>query len=350
MRYTIATAFALASVVGLFELHNTATAAPPPGPPPGGGGGEEALTVNCPDSIQDAVDQAAAGTPLTITVIGTCTEEVVITADDITVQGLDPVTDQVIGGFTITGAHRVTIKDLTIRDGATSYPVGVSASRGASVVLDGLVIFGQGGGQGGTGIFLSRNAYADIIDVDVTNPADGDNALGLVDGAATRVRDSTLTSFNSSPFNGAALGLFRSAHARFDGNNRIENTTVSADARVAHAINIADTSNLRVQSGANDVIGNVFIESNSQADFRGVSFTGQTWIVSQSGATYSGDPSITGNIFLQEQSMLQAFGAAGSVDVSGTVACADTTSGITDPALTAGGGVIGCTILGGFVF
>jgi hypothetical protein len=83
-----------------------------------------ALTVACPaDSIQAAVDRAEPGTPLTITVGGTCTEEVVITTDDVTVQGNNIINDQVIGGFTITGAHRVTIKSLTIRDGTTGYPV-----------------------------------------------------------------------------------------------------------------------------------------------------------------------------------------------------------------------------------
>ena len=135
----------LTSALALVALTTApAEAAPPPGPPPGGGGGEEALTVNCPDSIQAAVDQAAAGTPLTITVNGICTEEVVITANDITVQG-NSIADEVVGGFTINGAQRVTIKSLTIRDGTISYPVGVFASRGAAVVLDDIFVSRQGG-------------------------------------------------------------------------------------------------------------------------------------------------------------------------------------------------------------
>ena len=184
-----------------------------------------ALAVNCPlDSIQDAVDQAEAGTPLTITVSGTCTEEVVITTSDVTVQGNNIIDDHVVGGFTVTGAQRVSIKHLTIRDGTTSYPVGVFASRGASVVLDDLFI----SGQSGVGIWLSRNAYADILGSTVQNPANGDNALLIADGAVVRASDgagfNTFTSANGAPNNGAAVGLFRSASARLDGIIFIENS------------------------------------------------------------------------------------------------------------------------------
>ena len=76
----------LTSALTFVALTTAPTEAKPPQGPPVQP--PMALTVVCPaDSIQAAVDQAVPGTPLTITVTGTCTEEVVITTDDVTVQG-----------------------------------------------------------------------------------------------------------------------------------------------------------------------------------------------------------------------------------------------------------------------
>ena len=180
-----------------------------------------ALTVVCPaDSIQAAVDQAVPGTPLTITVNGICTEEVVITTDDITVQGQNITDDHVIDGFAITGAHRVTIRSLTIRDSAASFPVGVFATRSAAVVLDDIFVSGQGrDGDGGAGIYVNRNAHADILGSSAEYPLHGDNALLVNDGAGVRASNSTFSSANGDSNTVAAVGLYRAASARFDGDN-----------------------------------------------------------------------------------------------------------------------------------
>ena len=311
------------------------------------GGGVSAVLVDCvTDTIADALDLAAAGTPITITVQGLCEEDVFIDKDDVTLKGATgPATDEIVGGITIDGAQRVTVQDLTIRDGTTtpdpSFPVGVFLTDLASATLQNLDVFGHGG----AGIWARRNAFVLLDTVDVSIPAGGEEAVLLADGADARIQDSTIVSNNPAAFFGAALGLFRSAHARLDGGNTIQNTTADPDPAKAIAITVADTSNLRIQRSGNTVEGNVQVETNSQGDFRGVTFVGQTLISGQSSVTYSQDPSITGNILLQQQAMLQAFGAAGDVDVSGTVTCTDTQSGIVDFALSAGGGVIGCTVL-----
>jgi hypothetical protein len=46
---------------------------------------------------------------------------------------------------------------------------------------------------------------------------------------------------------------------------------VDSDPTKAEAINILDTSNLRIQRSGNVVNGNVLLASNSAADFRGLS-------------------------------------------------------------------------------
>jgi hypothetical protein len=323
----------MTSVLALVALTTASAEAKPPqgGPvqPP------MVLTVVCPaDSIQAAVDQAVPGTLLTITVDGTCTEEVVITTDDVTIQGNNIVDDHVIGGFTITGAHRVTIKSLTIRDGTLSYPVGVFASRGAAVVLDDIFV----SGQGGAGIYVNRNAHADILGSTVENPASGDNALLINDGAAVRASNSTFSSANGASNTGAAVGLYRSASARFDGDNFFENDGGGL------AIEILHTSNLRVQGGANLVSGNVFIGNNSAASLREVDVNGDIMVHGDSNLNLRAKFSpvtVDGFVFLGDQSLLAATGFGGNLSITGHVTCAGPAGGVVNP------GVINGSINGG---
>lgn len=323
----------LIAALGVLALGASTTAptlaAPPPVAPPGGGGGEEALTVNCPASIQDAVDQAAAGTPLTITVNGTCFEEVVITADDVTIQG-NSTADEVVGGFTITGAQRVTIKTLTIRDGTT----GVSASRGAAVVLDDLDI----SGHSGSGILVSRNAIADIFGSIVDNPAAGDDALALIDGAVVRVRDSTFLSANGDGENGAAVGLFRSSSARFDGTNFIQNTA-GGDGL---AIHINHTSNLESRTGAS-LVGDVIIRDNSAITLKEVTVNGDITVHHDSNLTIRAKypVAVNGSVNIGDQSLLIT-GGPDRVNIMGGVTCDGPAGGVVNSAVIVGM-VTGCT-------
>ena len=324
----------LTSVLALVALTTaSAEAKPPQGAPVQP---PIALTVVCPaDSIQAAVDQAVPGTPLTITVNGICTEEVVITTDDVTVQGNKIEDDHVIGGFTITGAHRVTIKSLTIRDSTISYPVGVFATRGAAVVLDDIFV----SGQGGAGIYVNRNAHADILGSTVENPLHGDNALLINDGAAVRASNSTFNSANGASNTGAAVGLYRSASARFDGDNLFENDGGGL------AIEILHTSNLRVQSGANLVSGNVFIGNNSAASLRGVNVNGDIMVHGDSNLNLRASSPVTvmGFVFLGDQSLLTATGFAGNLSIAGHVTCAGPAGGVVNPDVINGNINGGCS-------
>ena len=310
-----------------------ALADPPPGPPPGGGGGEEALTVNCPASIQDAVDQATAGTPLTITVNGTCFEEVVIAVDDVTIQG-NGITDEVVGGITITGAHRVTIKSLTIRDGTT----GVDVRRGAAVVLDDLDI----SGHSSSGILVGNNAYADILGSIVDNPAAGDDALALIDGGVVRVRDSTFLSANGDGENGAAVGLFRFSSARFDGANLIENTGGGNGL----AIHIQHTSNLEFRTGAS-LVGDVIIRDNSAMTLKEINVTGDITVHRDSNLTIrAGVPfTVTGSVTIEDQSLLITDGPPDNLTITVGVTCTGGPAGGVVGSVTIFGGIgaSGCT-------
>ncbi len=307
-------------------LAGAAFATPPPGP----------KLVDCDggDTIQEEVDEADG--PTIILVSGTCTENVNITKDDITIQGDNIIDDQVVGGFTITGAQRVTIKSLTIRDGTTGYPVGVFASRGASVVLDDIFV----SGQGGAGIYVSRNAYADIFGSTALNPAGGDNALLLNDGAAVRARDSTFSSANGASNTGAAVGLYRSASARFDGDNFFENDGGGLAFEILH------TSNLRVQGGANLVSGNGFVGNNSAASLREVDVNGDIMVHGDSNLNLRAKFSpvtVDGFVFLGDQSLLTATGFSGNLSIAGHVTCAGPAGGVVNPDVINGNINGGCS-------
>lgn len=307
-------------------LAGVAFAMPPPGP----------KFVDCDggDSIQEEVDEADG--PTIIFVSGTCNENVTITKDDITIQGNNIVDDHVVGGFTIAGAHRVTIKSLTIRDSAASYPVGVFATRGAAVVLDDIFV----SGQGGAGIYVSRNAYADIFGSTVENPLHGDNALLINDGAAVRASNSTFSSANGASNTGAAVGLYRSASARFDGDNFFENDGGGLAFEILH------TSNLRVQGGANLVSGNGFIGNNSAASLREVDVNGDIMVHGDSNLNLRARSPVTvdGSVTLNDQSLLKATGVGGNLSIVGDVTCTGgAAGGVVNPFVIVGSINGGCS-------
>jgi len=101
----------------------------------------------------------------TIRFTGTCKETITITVDDLTLEGQGPAVmdgqgaDQAV--ITIVGAHRVTIKDLTARNGHD----GIRARQGAAVILEGVIA------EANTtdGIQIEKDSTARIIDSTAQN-------------------------------------------------------------------------------------------------------------------------------------------------------------------------------------
>lgn len=112
------------------------------------------FAVNCDQpgqspfrSIAKALRYATPGAHIKIR--GTCSEQIVIDQDDITLVGIDGAVidgggpDATItheGTVTIDGGHNVTLKDLTIINGPDT---GLLARNGAQVVLDGITSTGH---------------------------------------------------------------------------------------------------------------------------------------------------------------------------------------------------------------
>ena len=173
------------------------------------------IVVKCnKESIQDAVDAAIVGVPTEIKIKGTCTEDVSITKNDITLVSNSRAT--VSGTITIIGAQRVAIRDLKV----TGSGSGVVCTDNASCTVedskivkndqDGIQVLkgstarilysdikdnGQAGlvtGDGGPGwgVLVQDSASADIVGNDIhDNRADG---VLVNEGAFARIEDNDI--------------------------------------------------------------------------------------------------------------------------------------------------------------
>ncbi len=145
-------------------------------------------TVTCPgDSIQVAIDSGFDE----ITVNGTCTENVLIRQDDITIMG-DGGDDNIAGQVSIDAARRVTIQELTISD---SPDRGVVAVNSSSVTIRNVVI----NNVPGDGVLLTGNSAGVLENVSISDAGGGVTAAS---GAQLTVANSMIEEIDS---NGATV-------------------------------------------------------------------------------------------------------------------------------------------------
>jgi parallel beta-helix repeat protein len=255
----------------------------PPGPagatgpqgipgPPGSVGvpGPAEVTVNCgtPPTISQVL-QETSGRPLTITVNGACTENLLITRDDVTLQG--GASGGTITGaaaadtIRIDGAKRVVIDTLTVSGGATgirgvhgaAFTVrnatiqnavgsGVAAMYSSQATIDGNAIQNNPGngiavdygssatitantirGNRQDGIVVGNTSAARIglTETGVAagnliegNGADGYDGIELANGSTGYVYGNTIQNNRSS-----GIGVYRQCVLRLLGGNIIQN-------------------------------------------------------------------------------------------------------------------------------
>lgn len=162
-------------------------------------------------------------------------------------------------------------------------------------------------------------------------PADGDNVLLITDGAVVRASNgdglNTFTSANGAPGNGAAVGPFRTASARFDGIIFFEN---SADGG-GLAVQVADVSYFQVRSSSNALIrtidGDVNIINNSAAEPSEVAVEGKIALELNPSLRISGFSRASGLVTLGDQSMVSFGKSSDFVEIDNDVACNDGTAG-----------------------
>lgn len=180
----------------------------------GGGGSPIAeVLVRCDrgDSINDALALAPGFARFTVIVQGTCTEFVFIAADNVTVKGDPIVGGRVEGRFTVDGASRVRIEDLTISGGDR----GIRVNFGAYVRIADVTIENMSR----TGIAVFNGGVAFVQDSTILGPAE--DGMLVSEGGVLDVRNATVegTDFGITASNGGVLNLedSRISAMRLDG-------------------------------------------------------------------------------------------------------------------------------------
>jgi hypothetical protein len=177
-------------------------------------------------------------------------------------------------------------------------------------------------------VVVTRAAFAQLTRVDAKVLSGGNNALLLNDGGTVRARDGSFVSQSNTSFDNAAIGLFRQASLRMDGNPRIENNNAlgGGDPGSQIAIQVAHTSNFRLNNDVSFIKGSVLVGNNSAARIRRLGGPGVGPGLLDGSLVVSGDSSlelgtrssatVTGFVSVEDQSLLSTGGSGpGSVTV-----------------------------------
>lgn len=263
-------------------------------------GGGQMVTVDCPeDSIGDALAQAKPGRALVLTVTGTCTENVTIARDDVTVQG----GGQVVGQITVDGAQRVTISGVTV----TGPGNGIEARANAAIIVRNATIENNEI----SGIDVRQGAFA-LIDGNVIR-FNTECEILVRDSGHTRVLNNMIEASLPKPSRCNALaGAFRNSRIRMVGGNTINSMHPSN-----FAVDVEHGSTFRQDQGHDTVTGNARVVNTANADFRDVNFTGNMLVVENSNFR-TRNSLLTGNVTIGSRS-LAVFNASTTVD--GLVFC-----------------------------
>ena len=281
-----------------------------------------AVTVTCGASPTiSEVLQTTSGRPLTITVHGTCTENLVITRDDVTLTGtsggaITPA-DAALDTIRIDGAKRVIIETLTITGGATgirgvhgaaftvrrttiqnAVGAGVAAIYSSQALIDGNTIQNNAGNgitvdysssatitsntirgnrQDGIGVYETSAARIGLTETGVAagnlieaNGADGYDGIELANGAMGYVYGNTIQANT-----GSGIGVYRQCVLRLVGGNTIQNNTTGVYVRSSTLGTSLYSSSAPPDRISGHPGSGIVAEENASLDLRGgITITG----------------------------------------------------------------------------
>jgi hypothetical protein len=210
-------------------------------------------TVNCPDSIQVAID----GGFDEITVNGTCTENVFVRHDDITIQG--DGNDTIVGQLWVEGARRIAIQNLTITGGPEN---GIMAINGATVTAANLLIENVPH----VGVNTLRNASVVADNVTIRNAnygvSVGDSGNLNVTGSLIEqialngvdVFNGGTAALNQVTIRGAATGIFAGANAYVEVTGAVIENSGDAGISLHRGADSLLTSSTIQNNGGNGIV------------------------------------------------------------------------------------------------
>lgn len=255
------------------------------------------VSVACPgESITNALAEATPGTPLVITLQGTCNENVVITSNDITLQGETPSDGISGGGITIDGAQRVVIDNVTVDNAPRD---GIVATNGAAVTISNATI--ENSTRNGVTVLLGATAQIN------GNTLSGNGAYAVIvdEAGSARLRNNTIT----TTYIPGAIGVYRNASLRLFGGNTVTNTSGAGNAIAIEAFHVSNVRQGDIGDRGPDVLTAnrvISVGNLSTVDLRAFEADGNVVIFLQSNlrmrnGVYNGDVSATGAFSVAEK-------------------------------------------------
>lgn len=199
-----------------------------------------------------------AATDLVIVVRGTCTENVVITRDNLTIttDGTNAASvvaaDTTISTIVLDGAHRVVIDGLFANGISISGGTfGISATRGSSLEVANCAV----SGATNTGILAS---YSSVVSIDLCSVTGNANGAGAANTASAVITNSTVSGNTATGLIAVRNSFLRVGQDRF-GNPIVKPVTVSGNG--ANGIAITEGSAGSVVGGTveTSVASNLFV-------------------------------------------------------------------------------------------
>lgn len=268
--------------------------------------------VNCAsgEKIQKALNQSDRGRRLILKIGGTCTEDVVIRRNGVTLRGGGTLK----GRLTILSANGIFLTKMTFT-GDSSYAV--IADIGSAVRIDDIDVRDYKR----LGIYIARGSAALIENSRVVHAetATGFAAVLAADGSSIHLRNNVIRS--DSPTPGVALAAARGSAMRVDGGNKITNST-APDTNVFRSLAIMaiDGSDIRIQGAGNVVTGNIDVNSNSSADVRAVTISGKVRVANLSYFSLHWDGAkVMGDVNVSVRSVFQSHNGSGGI--TGSLDC-----------------------------
>lgn len=273
-----------------------------------------ALTVDCStDSLQDAIDSASPGVSVTITVNGTCNEDIYINRDRVTL--LDGSSGKIVGqtadeaAVTVDGANNIQIVGLTIESSQTS-------GNGVFVSTNGDLTLGDSTPGGGVTI---TNTYSGAIATMggvlrmtyTTFSGNRQSSLNVWRAATARVENSTFTE-NFGPYEGPEWPEI--IHVNHGGNllmvgvNTVNNTYSGGGTKLA--LSGYTKATIRQSGGHSTFTGNMYLNYHTNAQFRDTTINGDvsvgqnSYLLLRDRDLTNTDTSVQGDLEAQQNSIL----------------------------------------------
>ena len=300
--------------------------------------------VNCNNGgvIQSRIDTATLARPLVIRVNGTCTENITIKRDHVTIESKTPGSRTVTieGEITISGAQNVQLIDMNVRRAAGPATNGIIVQNGASASIQNVNVSGHRLRQ----LRLRRSASVVVDRSQFIGNANSQETVALTDGNSMLLQRSLIRAVKVNDFDGHGLGLYRNAVAFLSTNARVEHTGTGCDPNndfECAATIVGDGSQLRLHDDgpANTVSGNAVAFDRGQIDARATTFTGNLNANTMSYIEMRDTTTVNGNVTAGRRSLIRYKGASqtGTLNCFGESAVNGVPAGVAVPG--------SCTVL-----